>query len=316
MKIIPIALLTMLSFAILVSATIELDSSGAYNVEIPVREGWNLVAATLPSQGIASDSDIQIEDIVAAWLFTTLFGELSPTGEYVRAYPDPDMDRIQRRDDTEMLRNAMWINVKKEGVFKYSTIEIYKELNARNLWKGWNFLTITPDMIGHSLWQIKGTCDFKSVNNWARDRWGNDIDEFEFLKSDRIAGIGIVVKVKDDCKLKSYGKPSEDTSSPPGLPGDQAPQDSYSVKCVDTDGGLDYYAKGATYYGEYDYVDDCARHFGTVNAGTPQEYTLEEGDLIEYACYDSDNAKRCSTAACRFIKFHCPNGCKDGACVR
>ncbi|MBI5803148.1 hypothetical protein HY448_00480 [Candidatus Pacearchaeota archaeon] len=90
-------------------------------------------------------------------------------------------------------------------------------------------------------------------------------------------------------------------------------QEEYS--CIDTDNGLDYYTQGNVTYGKYDYKDHCGSP-GVVNAGTSQEYTIVEGDLLEYACYGSDNDKRCTDTACRFIKYNCPNGCRDGACLK
>tara|TARA_Y100000310_G_C20534320_1_gene740088 strand:- start:147 stop:1106 length:960 start_codon:yes stop_codon:yes gene_type:complete len=311
-----VAILSLLSLAVFVSATMNLNSNGSYDVEIQVREGWNIIAATLPTEGIAPDSEIQLGDIKAAWLYTTKFGELSPSGEYVRAYPNPDMDRINQADDTEMIRNAMWIYVEKNGILKYNTLETYKMLDSRNLWEGWNFFTITPDIIGNSLWEVKGTCNFEDIYAWDVEdkRWSDDINQLERINGNQIAGMGIVVKVSNDCHLSSSDTQTDDDTNPPGLPPGTTPQDSYDTECVDTDGGIDYYTKGATYYGKYDYVESCGRP-GTVNAGTPQEYTIVEGDLLEHACYGPDNDKRCSTSACRFIQYHCPNGCKDGACI-
>jgi len=82
--ILPLTLVFLIGVTLLVSATINLNSfNGSYDVEIQVGEGWNIIAATLPTEGIAADSEIQLEDIKAAWLYTTKFGELSPSGEHI-----------------------------------------------------------------------------------------------------------------------------------------------------------------------------------------------------------------------------------------
>ncbi len=144
-----------------VSATMVLNSNGSYDVEVSIYEGWNIVAATLPEEGISEDSEIKLGDIKAAWLFTTKFGELSPSGEYVRAYPNPDLDRIHQNDDTEMIRNAMWIYSKNNGVLKYNTLENYKSLDDRLLYSGWNFAVIDP-MVAKTLYEKNvGTCDIE-----------------------------------------------------------------------------------------------------------------------------------------------------------
>ena len=89
----------------------------------------------------------------------------------------------------------------------------------------------------------------------------------------------------------------------------------YSKDCVDTDDGLNYNTKGATYYGNYSYIDSCVRSGGVVNAGTSFEYTLIEGSVMEYSCYDSGGDEKCRDKACKFTQYKCPNGCENGACI-
>ncbi len=204
-----------------VSATMVLNFNGSYDVEVFIYEGWNIVAATLPEEGISEDSEIKLGDIKAAWLFTTKFGELSPSGEYVRAYPNPDLDRIHQNDDTEMIRNAMWIYSKKNGVLKYNTLENYKSLDDRLLYSGWNFAVIDP-MVAKTLYEKNvGTCDIEKSyfynaesQEWVRYSLNDLFNEIDGPEDEDFIGLGWVIKVSDDCNLGSSGN----VDGPPGLP--------------------------------------------------------------------------------------------------
>lgn len=239
-QIIPIFLLILVSLSVFViSSSMERYDDDVYFVEVDLSTGWNLVAGTLLHIGIIEDSDIQLRDIKAAWLFTTRFGELSPNGEYVRAYPDPDMDRIQQRDDSEMTRNAMWLYSSRVGKMKYLTINEYPQLNQRKLYGGWNFVTITPDMFNGNYIQVAayddeyfswdsivGTCNIETTSggvdriyvwNYISQDWitidfdekiyGGDFDEF--------LGHGMIVKTSDNCNL---GEPGDGSLQPPQIP--------------------------------------------------------------------------------------------------
>ena len=198
-----------------------LNSNGSYDVEVSIYEGWNIVAATLPEEGISEDSEIKLGDIKAAWLFTTKFGELSPSGEYVRAYPNPDLDRIHQNDDTEMIRNAMWIYSKNNGVLKYNTLENYKSLDDRLLYSGWNFAVIDP-MVAKTLYEKNvGTCDIEKSyfynaesQEWVRYSLSDLFNEIDGPEDEDFIGLGWVIKVSEDCNLGSSGN----VDGPPGLP--------------------------------------------------------------------------------------------------
>ena len=90
---------------------------------------------------------------------------------------------------------------------------------------------------------------------------------------------------------------------------------NYSNDCTDSDSGLNYFIKGNVIYNNYDYPDSCVTSDAVVNEGQPNEYHLEVGDIQEYACYYPQDTKRCYETSCPFIKYHCPYGCKDGACL-
>lgn len=292
-----------------------LVSAWAAEINFNFNKGWNLIYGFISPDQLDGQV-LEKQNIKAIYAF------VPTTQKYVRLFPNPEMtlEDLEDKgiiDDNEMLQNAFWVYTEKGAISEYWLYDVPKPINEKPIYKGWNFIGITSDMIGKSLWENRGTCDIEKAYGWEnegdRQGWEN-INQYERINSPEAVGIAVVVKVSSNCNLGTSSLTGDGTS-PPGLPGtDNGFQDT-SYKCTETDSGLDYYTAGAVYYGEYDYIDSCG-HAGVVNVGTPQEYTIVEGDLLEHACYGPDNDKRCTESACRFVKYHCPNGCKDGACIQ
>ena len=194
----------------LVGAGMSLDSNGAYDVEIYLREGWNIVAGTLPSDGIAADSEIQESDIRAMWYYSPM------SEEYMRVHPNLELNKLQQEDDDIVFTSAMWVYVNKNGYLKYNTLEDYPALGDRQLYAGYNFVTITPDMNEKSFNDFID-CDIEKVYFWHN---GNQ----EWYQASEFAvtglGVGAIVKVSNDCTLEIS---SDGVASPPGLPQEIAP---------------------------------------------------------------------------------------------
>ncbi len=312
--ILPVSLMVLVALLGVAYASMNLktENEKKYEISLDISEGWSIVSGIYPPQSLSQNSEIKIGDIKAVWFYSPI------EKKYIEIYPNLDEIGLEDYDDEYVFSSSMWIYSEKAGTLHYDSI-VYSDfptLATTQLFAGWNFITITSEMIGKSLWESKGTCNIEKAYAWDnegdRQRWDN-VGLYDRINSQEVAGLGIVIKVTDDCTL-GVSSSSSDGTTPPGLPGtDNGYQDS-SYKCTETDGGLDYYTAGAVYYGKYDYVDSCG-HPGVVNAGTPQEYTIVEGDLLEHSCYGPDNDKRCTESACRFIKYRCPNGCSDGACI-
>ncbi len=319
----------LVGLAFFVSATMtpntwptRLDVVG-YEVTMPIQEGWNLIPPVFyMDEAILSDSEIQKQDISYMWYYST------NQNKYFQIYPEMDIQKAGEIDeitleidyDDYVRTSGAWVYSKKAGTLKYNIfVDNYDYMNKRKLLGGYNFIVLTPEMIGKSLWENKGTCNIEKAyayeNEGGRQRW-ESIGLYGRINSQETAGLGIIIKVSDKCIFgSSSGSSNGTTTNPPALPGtDSHGNQDPTYQCTETDGGLDYYTAGAVYYGKYDYVDSCG-HPGVVNAGTPQEYTIVEGDLLEHACYGPDDDKRCTESACRFIKYHCPNGCSNGACI-
>jgi hypothetical protein len=212
-----------------VFASMISQPDGNYIVERELSEGWNIVAGTIPEEGILADSDIQLSDISAVWYYSPKFTE------YIRVYPDPELSKLQEADDDIVLTSSMWIHSKREGIIKYSTLEDYPSLENRQLYSGWNFVTITPDMTvdvntatpeeeaDYVLDAMKGDCDWTEIYSYWKEAgqtgWGDLLNNPNFVDKealdDSLQGMGLVIKVNSDCKL---GRSSSGGAIPPSLP--------------------------------------------------------------------------------------------------
>jgi hypothetical protein len=277
-------------------------------------DSWNLIYG-FPNPEWISGGDVMPKHIKAIYAFNPI------DQEYIRFYPSPETNKIANSNfawSEYMKITAFFVltdySARNTGEMKYWTLEPAKS-NDIQLLSGWNLIGVTSNFEGKSINQIKGDCDILRIYTFQNNKWVNledSKDESSLLYAfDGTKNIGLAIKVARDCNLESSGS----VVGPPELPGGNEITGVYDLDCVDTDGGLDYFNKGIATYGEFDYEDSCGRP-GTVNVGTPEEYTIVEGDVIEYACYGSDGDKRCSTYSCRFIQYNCPNGCQDGACIQ
>ena len=64
--------LIILSLGVFVSAVMINQPNGNYNVEIELTEGWNIIAGTMPEEGILEDSEIKLKDIGAMYYYSPL----------------------------------------------------------------------------------------------------------------------------------------------------------------------------------------------------------------------------------------------------
>ncbi len=203
------------------------QGNGPYSVEIYVTEGWNIIAGTVPLEGILADSEIRPSDIDAMWYYSPL------QNRYIRVHPDPETTPLQQEDDDIVLTSSMWMYSGKSGMMRYSTLEDYPALENRHLSRGYNFVTITPDMFMGSYnpesgnageyfaWNlVQGTCTIQRIYMWnyeAQNWMPVEITtQFKGYDFDDVLGNGMVVKVGGSCALAS---PRVNPATPPGLPG-------------------------------------------------------------------------------------------------
>lgn len=212
-----IILALLLPISVFASMSGQIDDN--YIVEIDIQKGWNIVAGIMPGEAILSDSDIQKEDISVVWYYSPI------QKEYFQIYPNLEMDALSDDDDF-VLTSAFWIYSNKSGTLRYDTLEDYPSLSDRKLYKGYNFVTITPNMINEAEEDIStrdlfGGCDVSRAYVFDGDSASSERYWLEFnvdedgLDQSGMAGYGFLVKVNGDCYIDG---PNSSASTPPSLP--------------------------------------------------------------------------------------------------
>jgi len=216
-------LLGVLGMAVFVSA----QTHWSTEYQTSVYEGWNLIYGFYTPEQIQG---LDQSNIKAIWGFV-------PTSqEYIQVYPEKYDDlslelRVNHDfDDEDLIMSAFWV---------YSDSETGEDFNGipngveywldhvppfyaeRPLWKGWNFVGITPDMIpgpqDTDLKDIKGNCNIEKSYffNAGAQKWNEAPIEYAQLEEYSI-GSGWVIKVSNNCNL---GASSEgNTVAPPTIP--------------------------------------------------------------------------------------------------
>jgi hypothetical protein len=304
--------------------------------EMEVNEGWNLVpysSFSLRDCSYALEGELCVQDILVTYIYIPGLNKYFTEEEIEKEYDSNPVlkDYFSEESEFALLKSSKWIYIKpgsgnKKVIGNFGAYIPYRSQylddnpdGQYRLRSGWNFLFIDAFMGYDDNWDInplsidemKGSCNIERafIWDWQDQAWVDMYVEGPDIFAE-FFGAGFVMKVSDDCAFGSSGS----GVSPPGLPGGNGITGDYDVDCRDSDGGLDYFTNGTATYGEFDYEDSCGRP-GTVNVGTPQEYTIIEGDVLEFACYGPNGDTRCSTSSCRFIQYNCPNGCLDGACI-
>ena len=190
-------------------------------------EGWNLV------YGLFDVNQIQGLDTTH---IKAIYGFVPTTQEYVRLYPEPDAEDLAILQGLEgepfdfeedFAQTAFWVYSDISTEWNTKEFWLYDEIKPieeRSLFKGWNFVGLTPDIIEQpgdvdepTLLDIQGNCDIEKAYLWLNGEWydfdeiGRDVAELEsnlLLK-------GMVIKVSDDCTLNSAGSSSGGITPPP-----------------------------------------------------------------------------------------------------
>lgn len=211
-----VALLTLVSLVVFVSASMSIKTANEnkYLISVEVSKGWNLISGIYPPQQISQSSEIQLDDIKAVWFYTPI------ENKYIEIYPNLDKRSIDNYDDEYVFSSAMWVYSERAGTISYDSIVYFDfpKINSFELTSGWNFLTITPEMIDIEFNSIKGDCNIENIYTWdsSSQEWNNFPTTQDF--EEEFEGRGFIIKVSSDCTL---GSSSEDGTSPPILPEDE-----------------------------------------------------------------------------------------------
>jgi len=127
------------------------------NGNINFSVGWNLVG------GFAYPGQLLTTSVVKSANIKAIFGLLS-TQQYVRLYPTPEQSVLNTLNLTELKNNGFWVysNLSLTGKALYNFSENLVPFTQRRLFTGYNFYTITPDMLdvsGSTVSSLAGDCN-------------------------------------------------------------------------------------------------------------------------------------------------------------
>ena len=205
---------------VLILGIIVLVSAWAGEVNFDFDEGWNLVYGL----GDINQLDGQVLEKSS---IKAIYGFIPTTQEYVQIYPNTDFSKINLIDDDELMNTAFWVYSEKGALSEYWLAEEVVLLKDRPIYKGWNFVGITPDMTidvnsaspeeeeKYTFSAMKGSCDIQKVYFFdnKHQKWINYPLTEELDKN--LIGFGAVVKVSSDCRMGSSGGSS---INPPEIP--------------------------------------------------------------------------------------------------
>ena len=211
--ILAVSLIVSVSFVVFVSAQLTLvsspDSIKSYDAVIPISAGWNLVYGSFIQydNSISSDSEIKKKDIKAVYYYSR------KDSKYLQVYPSEQefanyARTVRVNEDSKeidyVMQSPYWVYSSKSGILKYNLKAIYMDDNSVALTRtslplsaGWNFITLSSQFNSKTISDFKGDCQIDKVYGFDSD-W-QDWSKVEFR--DENVGLGMVVKVKNDCTL-------------------------------------------------------------------------------------------------------------------
>jgi hypothetical protein len=297
--ILPISSMLLVGLAVFVSAGMLIpDVRDKVESYVTINQGWNIIHGFYdPNQ--LSGGEIEPKNIKAIYVLIAM------NQQYVRVYPNPEVDKLREMGDVDdqLQHVAFWVYSDKGGRTEYE-FEKPISLDKLALFKGWNFIGITPDFWGKSLNELSGNCHIERVYAFQEGSWYSLTDSMneKLFDNDKAKMHGLVIKVSNEyCFLGESSLPElpdEELEPLPILPNGEE-------KCTDSDGGKDIYTKGTI------------RGISLTSKLTTETDYCIEGTLIEFFCNDETN----NITPLNRINNNgvtCPSGyrCADGACIR
>ncbi|MBI2665464.1 hypothetical protein HYX12_02480 [Candidatus Woesearchaeota archaeon] len=202
-----IHLLLIVLIVSLASAVGEITSAKFY-------EGWNLVYGFHSPEQLISSSDYDLigSNIKAVYAF------IPTTQEYARTYPNPEVDKLAVIDDDVLLNTAFWVYSEKRAggmlggernLAQYQLETGIIPLSRRQLYRGWNFVGITDELIGTPLNNLQGDCTWTDVYTYSREgsemKWLDLLHNPNFMDEEELPTAvkngGLLIRVVNNCRM-------------------------------------------------------------------------------------------------------------------
>jgi hypothetical protein len=199
-------------------------------MEADIGKGWNLVGLMMFGSHNSEETTCSPNNFRAVYSyfpFERKYGSFKFYPERQRGLRNPNFMKGVTKEDQRLFEkygdaaetgylistpiNSVWAYSNKDCkvVADYpansevdNIVEIISYMQLK-LVRGWNFFTVTPDMEGKTLNDIKGTCDIRAAYGFDNG-WVN-IKDRTFVSSD--AGKGFLLGVSDNCVLGSLAPP-------------------------------------------------------------------------------------------------------------
>ena len=214
-----------LAFSVLLILIIGMLQAQAQEViptyKIQIDKGWNLIYRFYnPSEQILPDSEVKSSDIKA------IYGFVPTVQKYVEVYPNIQDDGNFNKygiDDGYLADGGFWVYSDKSGFLSYTGLEEETPISNRQLYKGWNFVGISHEML--NTFVESGTCEIERMFYCERGQWdiltedilssvGMSYNKFNVADNEQDVGHVVLVKVGENCMLDL----SSETINPPPIP--------------------------------------------------------------------------------------------------
>lgn len=205
-------------FVLLLGVGFVIAQEWAGETGAPIYKGWNLIYGFISPDQLSGH--LEKSSIKAVYAFNPAIQQ------YARMYPNREDSKITIDDDL-LLQTAFWVYSDTEtgetlnGMYNGDEYWMYKlpqPISDLQLYSGWNFVAIVPEMIGKNLDELKGSCIITRAYWWQpREQKfiSVDLTNSDVLKSQQNVMSGMIIKVSSNCKL---GSVEANVPSVPNLP--------------------------------------------------------------------------------------------------
>jgi subtilisin family serine protease len=193
--------LFLLSFSFFVNSEV-IKEKGVDYISINISEGLNLISGiSFDEEGFHKNSEVNRFSLWKAEYWD------AENQEFVEIRPIYSIDK--EIDPLLFYSGAFFVYSGIPGKLIYRASPSFINNNAvggyYSFFKGDNLIAINDEMYGKSVFELRGDCDVLGVNFWDSEKqdWKNFSvnDKLDFKLRKELVGLGINVKVKEDCRF-------------------------------------------------------------------------------------------------------------------